>query len=74
MRIQPARPQRRPPPPKLPIAPFEDDAPEPAEDWAGMTPEQMLADAKDPDNKRHKDIAGLSDEELMQIITELMAK
>lgn len=45
---------------------------EPAEDWAGMSVEEILKDAKDPDNKRHDDHSKLSDEQLKLIIAELL--
>lgn len=45
---------------------------EPAEDWAGMSVEEIMADAKAPDNKRHKDNLALSDEQLKLIIAELL--
>ena len=31
------------------------DCHEPAEDWEGMTPEEILADARNPEIKRHAD-------------------
>lgn len=46
---------------------------EPQEDWVGMSVEEMLAAAKDPGNKRHKDTRELGDEELLAIIAELTA-
>ena len=48
------------------------DCHEPAEDWAGMSADEILADSKDPGNKRHKDHADLTDEQLKAIIAELM--
>ena len=45
---------------------------EPAEDWEGMSAEEILTDAKDPDNKRHKDNRALSDEQLKVMIAELL--
>ena len=45
---------------------------EPAEDWEGMSAEEILTDAKDPDNKRHKDNRALSDEQLKAIIAPLV--
>ena len=48
------------------------DCHEPAEDWAGMSPDEILAESKDPGNKRHKDHADLTDEQLQAIIAELM--
>ena len=50
------------------------DCHEPAEDWAGMSADELLAEAKDPSNKRHKDNSELSDEQLKAIIAELMPK
>ena len=50
------------------------DCHEPAEDWEGMSMEDMLADAKDPTNKRHKDNQALSEEQLRQILGELLAE
>jgi hypothetical protein len=44
---------------------------EPVEDWAGMTVEEIVADARAPDNKRHKDHQALSDEQLRLIIASL---
>jgi hypothetical protein len=48
------------------------DCHEPAEDWEGMSREEVLVQAKDPDVKRHKDNRALSDEELQVIIVELL--
>ena len=48
------------------------DCHEPAEDWAGMSVEEILVNAKNPDNKRHSDFADLSDDRLKAIITTLM--
>ena len=48
------------------------DCHEPAEDWAGMTADEVFADARSPDNKRHKDNADLSDDQLKAIIAELL--
>ncbi len=50
------------------------DCHEPAEDWAGMTPDEILAQAKDASIKRHADNADLSDDQLKAMIAELMAK
>lgn len=47
---------------------------EPAEDWEGMSAEQILTDAKAPDNKRHKDNQELSDEQLKLIIATLLSE
>ena len=48
------------------------DCHEPAEDWEGMSREEVLVEAKDPSIKRHKDNQALSDEELQVIIVELL--
>jgi hypothetical protein len=48
------------------------DCHEPAEDWEGMSREEVLVQAKDPDVKRHKDNRALSDEQLQVIIVELL--
>jgi hypothetical protein len=45
---------------------------EPAEDWAGMSVEEIMADARAPDNKRHEDNQSLSDEQLRLIIGALL--
>lgn len=45
---------------------------EPAEDWEGMTVEEIMTDARAPDNKRHKDNESLSDEQLRLIIANLL--
>ncbi len=45
---------------------------EPAEDWAGMTVEEIMAAAKKPDNKRHEPNQALTDEQLRLIIAELL--
>lgn len=45
---------------------------EPAEDWEGMTAAEIIAVAKDPEVKRHKDNQGLTDEQLELITTTLM--
>ena len=44
---------------------------EPAEDWAGMSMDELVADARDPDNKRHKDNEAFTDEQLKLIIVSL---
>ena len=44
---------------------------EPAEDWAGMSMEEIVADAKAPDNKRHADNEAFTDEQLKLIILSL---
>lgn len=48
------------------------DCHEPAEDWAGMTVEQIIAGAKNPENKRHADSDALSDEQLKLMIGRLL--
>ena len=48
------------------------DCHEPAEDWVGMSSEELLKDAMDLTNKRHKDNAGISADEMKQIIATLM--
>ena len=48
------------------------DCHEPAEDWAGMSSADILKDAMDLTNKRHKDHAGVSAAEMKQIIATLM--
>ena len=48
------------------------DCHEPAEDWEGMTADQVFAEARAPGNKRHKDNADLSDDQLKAIIAELL--
>ncbi|MCB1677842.1 MAG: hypothetical protein KDI16_04080 [Halioglobus sp.] len=50
------------------------DCHEPADDWQGMTREQLMADARDPDNRRHRDIQALSDEQLAAIFDALLSK
>ena len=50
------------------------DCHEPAEDWEGMTAEEILAEAKDPSIKRHADNAELTDEQLQAMIAELLAE
>ncbi len=52
------------------------DCHEPAEDWQGLSPEEILADAKDKDkkNKRHEDNWELPDEVLEAMIAELLKK
>lgn len=41
---------------------------EPIEDWAGLTPEQIIEQARNPENKRHKANMALTDEQLKLII------
>jgi hypothetical protein len=48
------------------------DCHEPAEDWAGMTVDQIIVAARNPDNKRHADHASLTDEQLKLIIATLL--
>jgi len=45
---------------------------EPSEDWAGMTVDEIITAAKNPDNKRHAGHAALSDEQLKLIIGTLL--
>lgn len=45
---------------------------EPAEDWANMSVEEIITDARAPDNKRHKDNQSLSDEQLRLMIEVLL--
>lgn len=45
---------------------------EPMEDWAGMTIDQIVVEAKAPENKRHKGNEALTDEELKLMIAVLM--
>ncbi len=48
------------------------DCHEPAEDWEGLSAEEILADARDPGNKRHADNADFTDEQLKAMIAEIM--
>ena len=50
------------------------DCHEPAEDWEGMSADEVMAEAKDMSIKRHADNADLSDEQLKAIVAELLAK
>jgi len=50
------------------------DCHEPAEDWEGMSSGEVLAEARDPGIKRHKDNQALSDEQLKVMIAELLPK
>ena len=50
------------------------DCHEPAEDWEGMSQEEILAEAKSADIKRHADNMELSDDSLKAIIAELLAE
>ncbi|MEZ5503299.1 MAG: hypothetical protein R3E50_11885 [Halioglobus sp.] len=45
---------------------------EPAEDWAGMSVDEIIAAAKNPENKRHADNMALTDEQLRLIIGVLL--
>jgi hypothetical protein len=47
---------------------------EPIEDWAGMTVDEIIVDAKAPENKRHKANQALSDEELKLMIAVLLPR
>lgn len=48
------------------------DCHEPAEDWEGMSAEEVLEFAKDAGIKRHADNQELSDEQLQAIVAELL--
>ena len=50
------------------------DCHEPSEDWEGMTPAEILAEAKNTKIKRHKDNKELSDDDLEAMIAELSKK
>lgn len=50
------------------------DCHEPAEDWEGMTPAEILAEAKNAKIKRHADNQELSDDQLAAMIAELLKK
>ena len=41
----------------------------PAEDWEGLSADDILEQAKDQGNRRHKDHADLTDEQLNKMIT-----
>lgn len=45
---------------------------EPIEDFAGMTTDEIVAGAKDPENKRHEDNQALTDEELRLMVLRMM--
>jgi hypothetical protein len=45
---------------------------EPAEDWTGMTADEVYAAATSPDNKRHKENTSVGEAELKAIIAALM--
>ena len=46
----------------------------PAEDWVGMSPDELMKAAMDSGNKRHKDHMDLTEEQLKAIFAELMPK
>ena len=48
------------------------DCHEPAEDWEGMSAEEVLEAASDTSNKRHADNADFSEEQLKVIIATLL--
>ena len=55
----------------------QDEAPcldchEPAEDWVGLSSEQIFESARSPDNKRHKSLQALDDEQLKAMIASLL--
>ena len=50
------------------------DCHEPAEDWEGLSSEDILAQAKDASIRRHADNQDLSDEQMKALIAELMPK
>ena len=50
------------------------DCHEPAEDWEGMTAEEVLAAASDTSIKRHADNAEFSEEQLKAMIAALLAE
>jgi hypothetical protein len=45
---------------------------EPMEDWAGMTVDEIIVQAKGPENKRHEANQALTDEELRLMIARLL--
>ncbi|MCB1705181.1 MAG: hypothetical protein KDI17_09965 [Halioglobus sp.] len=45
---------------------------EPIEDWAGMTVDEIIVEAKNPENKRHEGNEALTDEQLRLMIGVLM--
>tara|TARA_R110002049_G_scaffold208811_12_gene379333 strand:+ start:328 stop:579 length:252 start_codon:yes stop_codon:yes gene_type:complete len=45
---------------------------EPIEDWAGMTVDEIIVEAKAPENKRHEANQALTDEELRLMIARLI--
>ncbi len=50
------------------------DCHEPAEDWEGMSAEEVLATAADASIKRHADNAEFSEEQLKAIIATLLGE
>ncbi len=48
------------------------DCHEPAEDWQGMSPEEILQHAMDPENKRHEDNKQFTEEQLKAMIAQLL--
>lgn len=50
------------------------DCHEPAEDWEGMSAQEILATASDTSIKRHADNAEFSEDQLKVIIATLMEK
>lgn len=46
----------------------------PAEDWEGLSAEDILAEAKNMEIRRHADNADLSDEQLKTMIVELRSQ
>ncbi|MEH6587639.1 MAG: hypothetical protein V7720_13830 [Halioglobus sp.] len=50
------------------------DCHEPAEDWEGMSAEEILATASDTSIKRHADNAEFSEDQLKAIIATLLEK
>jgi len=50
------------------------DCHEPAEDWEGMSAEEVLATAADTSIKRHADNAEFSEEQLKAIVATLLEK
>ena len=50
------------------------DCHEPAEDWEGMTAEEVYTNAADLSIKRHADNADFSEEELRAVVAKLLEK
>ena len=50
------------------------DCHEPAEDWEGMSAEEILAEARNADIKRHADNLEMPEEVLQTIIADLLQK